>query len=95
MINLKSILLGERRTRPDFNAIHRDVLSWRQFWFSKIRTGLFHAVNSWYRAGAISEENLDDYVKVIEDMGELLAATGRQANKLDGGGLGVGDFERD
>ena len=64
-------------------------------WFSKIRTQFFHAVNSWYRAGVISEENLDDYLKVIEDMGELLKATGRQANKLDGGGLGVGDFERD
>ena len=92
MISLKSLLLRERRIPPDFTAIHRSVLSWRQFWFSKIRTQFFHAVSSWHRAGVISDENREDYIKVIEDFGELLKATGRQANKLDGGGIGPQDF---
>ena len=43
----------------------------------------------------MSDESLDDYVKVIDDLGELLKATGDQANKLIGGGVGPQDFQED
>ena len=95
MIRLKSILLREGRIPPDFTATNRDLLNWRQFWFSKIRQQFFQAVHNWHRDGVISDENLDDYLKVIDDMGELLKATGRQANKLAGGGIGAQDFQED
>ncbi len=95
MISLKSLLLRERRIPPDFTATNRDVLRWRQFWFLKIRQQLFQAVHNWHRDGVISDESLDDYVKVIDDLGELLKATGDQANKLIGGGVGPQDFEED
>ena len=94
MIKLKS-LLKERRIPPDFTATNRDVINWRQFWFSKIRTQFFQAVSNWNRDGVIDDESLADYVKVIDDMGELLKATGDQANKLIGGGIGPQDFEED
>ena len=71
------------------------MLHWRQFWFSKIRTQFFQAVSNWNRDGVIDDESLADYVKVIDDWGELLKATGDQANKLIGGGIGPQDFEED
>ena len=95
MISLKAILLNERRIPPDFIATNRDVLNWRQFWFSKIRIQFFQAVSNWHRDGVISDESLDDYVKVIADLGELLKATGDQAHRLIGGGVGPQDFQED
>lgn len=92
MISLKSILLKERRIRPDFTIAHRNVLGWKNFWFSKVRLQLNQAVHNWHREGIIADETLDEYLRVIDGMGELLKSTSRQANKLAGGGIGPQDF---
>ena len=95
MIRLKS-LLKERRIPPDFTASEQEILGWKNFWFTKIRNQLNQAIHNWWRDGILNDETLEEYLKVMEDLGELLKSTNRQANKLMGGGVGgAGDFEGD
>ena len=38
------------------------------------------------------DQAIEDYVKLMDEMGELLKSTTRQPNKLMGGGIGPQDF---
>lgn len=91
VINLKTIL-NEIRNPADLASTNGDVLGWKNFWFSRVRNQLNQAVHNWNRDGVISDDTLDDYVKMIDDMGELFKSTARQTNRLMGGGFGPKDF---
>ena len=93
MISLKAILLKEGRIPPDLTATNQEILGWRNFWFTKVRLQFNQAIHNWNRDGVLSDEQLDDFVSLIDDMSELLKSTSRQSNKLLGSGLGPGDFE--
>ena len=58
--NIRPVTVDASRIPPDFTAASQEILGWKKFWLSKIRTQFKQAIHNWWRDGIIADETLED-----------------------------------